>query len=125
MNIWQPIVNCGLNGGDIPFIWHTLYPSSLEKEEVGFKTEEECQNWINKNQINFTIEERNGGVVPMMFFSKNPILIDENGYIVDDDILSLTKEECLESLIFFLNTPIMRRKMSKDLNKCLDKYLNS
>lgn len=125
MNIWQPIVNCGLNAGDLPFIWNTLFQVSIGKEEVGFRTEEECQNWINKNQINFTIEEKNGGIVPMMFFAQDPIIIDDNGYVIDDDILSLTKEECLESLICFLNTPIMRKKMSKDLVKCLDKYLNS
>lgn len=128
MKIFQPIVNCGLCAGDLPNYFENNYGSF-----VGFRTKKECDAWINDHIFDFTSDEQAGGVYPQEYDVENPSIIDEFGDVID--IISdeeektnfasdLTKEQCLESIIKTLDTPIMRRKLSKDLRDCLDKYLS-
>lgn len=47
-----PMINCGYNSGDSPMCWNG----------VPFETEQECEQWIDENTDNFTMNELGGGV---------------------------------------------------------------
>ena len=62
MVIWQPIINCGFNSGDLPMIFIAEYSS-----KHGFKSEKECEDWIESNNEYCTLDELAGGIYPAFF----------------------------------------------------------
>lgn len=125
MKYYQPIINSGTFASELP----QTFPSPF----FVFKSEQDCFDWIAKNKDNFTLSERSGGVYAQEFDEwdiEGATIIDSDGIPINkEDVepnyaLALTKEECLESLIGYLNTPIIRRHMSKDMVDCLDRYLS-
>lgn len=119
MKVWIPIINCGLFAGETPIIFDSTftYQQKTESSYIGFRTEQECDKWIEEHKKSFTSDEIGGCVYSQEIEDDNVTYVDTN------DEIELSKDECLESLIAFLNTPIMRRKLNNDLLYCLDRYI--
>lgn len=49
-----PMINCGYHSGSSPMAW--------ELNPIPFNTEEECNQWIEDNEDNFTLNEIGGGI---------------------------------------------------------------
>ena len=112
MKIFQPIVNCGLNSGDMPIYFEHSFGSF-----VGFATEKECADWIAANNSQFTMDEISGGVHPQEFDVEDPTIIDANGFTLIileekpfqktmskiDSLMPELREQCIEFLTEVLN----------------------
>ena len=98
--LWFPIINCGYLAGDYPAFFNE------DRAGIGFKTEKECDEWIENHKEDFTCREFSGAIVPMD--------IECHIDFLEEIYLTLPDYEIME----------MNRDVNR-LKKFLSQYLNN